>query len=103
MEILTALQSTGIFQVAVILGIVGMMSRMRAMFLDKVLSNMQYSWLKWLTLTGVAFVTSIVLSMVFLITNFNILEWIKISFFNYIFSYVFYDAIKNLIDKENKL
>ena len=102
MDFLTTLQNTGILQIAVVIGIVWIMARFRKLFLDRLIVKIEQKSFQYLVLTITAFLLSVVLTSINMLTDFNFLNWIKVSFFNWIFSYIFHDAIKNLIFKENK-
>ncbi len=100
MDILNLLEQNGILNIAVIVGIIGLMTTIRKKFLDELLKKIVQSWLKFLILAGLTLIFSIGLTALVLVTNFNVLNWLKMSGLNWIFSYVLHDVIKNLFFKE---
>lgn len=100
MDILNFLQEYGILNAAVVIGVIALMTQIRRAFLDILISKLKQMWLKWLINTLIALILSIGLSAIVLLQNFNIFNWIKMSALNWIFSWVFYDTIKNLFFKK---
>jgi hypothetical protein len=101
MEILDFLQAHGI-QIIVVIAIIGFLSTMRASWLDKVMANIKSNLIKYLILAGASLILSFIFTLCSVITDFNVFNFIKASIFNWIFSYIFYDMIKNLFFGEKK-
>jgi hypothetical protein len=100
MEVINFLVQSGILDAAVVIGIIGTMTKMRKDFLDKQLEKVLKAWIKFLILAGISLVFSIILTALVHAVKFNWLEWLKMSGLNFIFSYVLHDIIKNLFFKE---
>jgi hypothetical protein len=99
MEIINTLNGSGIYQVLVVLMIVGVMETIKVNLLNAVLITLKHVWMRFLILASIAFVLSLIITALFFITDFKCLVWLRASFFNWLISYVFYDAVKNLIIK----
>ncbi len=102
MDILNLLQQYGILSTAVVIGIIALMTQLRKVFLDTFIEKIKQGWIRWLITTGIALIISIGLTAIVSLTNFIFFEWVKMSILNWIFSWVFYDTIKNLFFKEKK-
>jgi hypothetical protein len=96
MEILTMLQQNGILNIAVVILSCGVMTKIRPVFLDKLIEKIKYSWLKWLILTFTAFLIASFLTVLSQVNNFKWYDCLKMSTYNWLASWLFYDAIKNL-------
>lgn len=100
MEILTMLQGYGVINIAVVIAVIGVMTQLRKSFIDKLLENVKISQIKWVILTTITYVLSIGFSALGYINKFNLGDWIKISVYNWVFAWIFYDTIKNLFFKQ---
>jgi hypothetical protein len=101
MEIMKMLETYGMLNIAVVIGVITIMSRARSIWLDEFLNNFQYYWIRWIVLNLVSLILSFALTALFYIKGFIILEWLKMSLLNWIFSWTFHDAIKNLFFKKD--
>ena len=102
MDVLQMLVDYKIINISIILGIVGLMNQMRKAFLNDLLTTViKVKALQFLILSGSALLISFLITSLTLIYNFNVLEWVKSSTFNWIFSYIFYDTVKNIFFKES--
>ena len=99
MEILNLLDQNNILNVAVVIGVIALMSQMRKYFLDALIEKIRLGWLKWLVVTMVALVLSIGLTAITQIAGFSFGAWVKMSIMNWIFCWVFHDTVKNLFFK----
>lgn len=101
MDVLNILGQYGILDVAVIIGIIGIMSKIRKQFLDAILeSKIKQGWLRFLILAGLSFIFSIGLTAIVHLSDWKWQVFLKMSGLNFIFSYVLHDTIKNLFFKE---
>lgn len=100
MEILNTLNGTGLYQIIVMLGIVAITEIIKKY--NEVYQLIKFKGLtRYFLLVGLSFVISLGLTALWFIPSFNWLIWLRSSFFNWIFSYVFYDTIKNLLKQKD--
>lgn len=102
MNVLNILQSYGVLNISVVLAIVGIMYTLRKQVLNDLLKKIVTKWKKWLLLTGLALVLSCLLTLISFVNGVNIREWIRLSVMNWVFSWVFYDTIKNIFIRNNR-
>jgi hypothetical protein len=101
MDVLNILAQYGILDIAVIIGIIGIMSKIRKQFLDLILeSKIKQGWVRFLILAGLSLIFSIGLTAIVHLADFKWQVFLKMSWLNFIFSYVLHDTIKNLFFKE---
>jgi hypothetical protein len=101
MDVLNILAQYGILDIAVIIGIIGIMSKIRKQFLDLILeSKIKQGWVRFLILAGLSLIFSIGLTAIVHLADFKLQVFLKMSGLNFIFSYVLHDTIKNLFFKE---
>jgi hypothetical protein len=103
MEILNLLSQYGILDIAVVIGIISIMTQLRKQFLDTIIEikEIKQGWLKWTILAIISLILSIGLTALVHIPKFNWLNWLKMSGLNFVFSYALHDTIKNLFFKES--
>jgi hypothetical protein len=101
MEILNLLNQYKILDMAVVIGIIGIMATIRKNFLDALLKKyITQAWLGFLILASLTLFFSIGLTALVHVDKFYFLEWLKMSGLNWLFSYVLHDTIKNLFFKD---
>jgi hypothetical protein len=96
MQVLNILQDYGILNIAVILAIIGLISKLRTQFLDNLLNKISKKWLRWLILTLIALALSFGFTVLNFIAKFSIQEYLKQACLNWVFAWVFHDTVKNL-------
>jgi hypothetical protein len=100
MEILNSLNGTGLYQIIVMLGIVAITEIIKQY--NEVYQLIKFKGLaRFFCLVGLSFIISLGLTALWFIPSFTWLIWLRASFFNWIFSYVFYDTIKNLLKNKD--
>jgi hypothetical protein len=99
MEILSFLKDYPILDVIVILGVIGIVSRIRSQFLDVLLTNFKRKWIKFLILAGLSFSLSTGFTALINILDFNFIIWVKSSILNFAGSYILYDVVKKIFIK----
>lgn len=99
MDILNLLEQNNVLTVAVVVGIIAIMTQMRKYFLDAQIDKIKYGWLKWLVVTAIALVLSFGLTAITMVASFSFGAWLRMSVMNWIFTWVFHDTIKNLFFK----
>jgi hypothetical protein len=91
------LQQYGVVNILTIILVVGIMTRIRKIFLDKLLKDyIKDNWLKWLIRIWIAFILSFGLSILGFLNEFNLAECIKQGVISWICAWIFHDAVKNL-------
>jgi hypothetical protein len=100
MEVLNILQDYGILNIAVIIATIGLISKLRSQFLDVLLDKIKKAWLRWIILTVIALALSFGFTALNFIAKFSIQEYLRQSFLNWCFAWVFHDTIKNLFFKK---
>lgn len=101
MQVLEILQNYGALNIAVILAIVGIISKLRTQFLDNLLNKIKKKIFRWLILTAIALILSFGFTMLNFIVNFSAQEFIKQACLNWVFAWVFHDTVKNLFFRKD--
>lgn len=111
MDFLSTLQSYGVVNAAVVILIIGIISKMRSAFLDSLLEKLQdgkklsKGVQKWIILTFLSLLFSFIFSLLIVIGKFDttlwIWDWVKASLLNWFASWIAHDMIKNLFFKES--
>ena len=98
MAILEMLEKYKVLQIIAVIGIVGVTSQLRKYIFDKLIEKLNMM-IQFLIKTGIALTISFGLTALILVYNFNIFEWLRLSIFNWIFAWIFYDTLKRFVDK----
>ena len=102
MEIINLLQEYKLVSIPVIFAIIPIMIKLRKQILDELLLRLKYPKLRFLILALIALVLSIVLTFLVYINKFDLIEWIKLSMLNWIWSWVFFDIVKKIFTREEE-
>jgi len=99
--IFETLKEYPILDILVVVSVIGVMSRIRKQFLDILLTNFKRKWIKFLILVSISFALATGLTALISIIDFNILNFIKSSIFNFIASYILYDVVRKIFLKDD--
>lgn len=102
MDYSNVIQGLGV-NIGVVVLIIGIVAKLRKSLLDDLVKNkVRSKKLVWIILIALTLFVSLSLTAIALIVDFNLLEYIKQSFLNWVFSWVCHDAVKKLFYKSDK-